>query len=235
MIAATADIHSPKYLPLFSKALNSLDLNSCELFIIAGDIVAKGNVGEAKHVFSLIESKFKGPVIAVFGNEDYEELEDKFRALYPKVVWLNEEYYDVELAVGKVRVIGSRGALDKPTTWQRKHIPNILEKYEERIRKIEELVKQSPYPTILVTHYAPTYATLKGEPVTIWPQMGTRKLERIIKKYRPLAVIHGHAHNGKVLQAKVGNVPVYNVSLPAFKKIITIKLKKQDTLTKFFA
>ena len=234
MIVATADIHSPKYLPLLSNALRLVNFMDCEVFIIAGDIVAKGNVHAASHVFSLIRKVYNGKIIAVFGNEDYEELSDKFRELYPDVIWLDDDYIDIDLSVGKVRIIGSRGVLDTPTSWQMKHIPDIVERYNKRIKILEKLLSSSKYPTLLITHYAPTYATLKGEPSRIWPQLGSKKLESIIKRYKPLAVIHGHAHNGRIDHIEIDGIPIYNVSLPAFKRLFKISLKKQDTLMKYF-
>ncbi|MCD6095052.1 MAG: metallophosphoesterase, partial [Thermoprotei archaeon] len=217
-----------------SNALRLINFMDCEVFIIAGDIVAKGNVHAASHVFSLIREVYNGEIIAVFGNEDYEELSDKFRELYPDVIWLDDDYIDIDLSVGKVRIIGSRGVLDMPTSWQMKHIPDIVERYNKRIKILEKLLSSSKYPTLLVTHYAPTYATLKGEPSRIWPQLGSRKLESIIKRYKPLAVIHGHAHNGRIDHIEIDGIPIYNVSLPAFKRLFKISLKKQDTLMKYF-
>ncbi|RLF19740.1 MAG: metallophosphoesterase [Thermoprotei archaeon] len=235
MIVATADIHSPKYLALFSTALNTVSksLNDCEAFLIAGDIVAKGNVYAASHVFNLIKKFFKGPIISIFGNEDYEEVEDKFHSLYPDIIWLNDNFFDLEMSIGRVRIIGTRGVLDVPTPWQAKNIPNITKIYEERLKRIEDLLRNSPYPTVLITHYAPTYKTLKGEPPRIWPQMGSKRLEEIVVKYKPLIVIHGHAHKGRIPYVNLNGVMVYNVSLPALRKLITIDLKKRDTLLSF--
>jgi uncharacterized protein len=55
--------------------------------------------------------------------------------------------------------------------------------------------------------------TLHGEPVEIWPFLGSDRLAAPILEHRPDLVLHGHAHAGR-LQAELEGVPVYNVSVP---------------------
>jgi len=229
-IAAVADIHSPRFLSLFKKALDNVRLSDCNVFILAGDLVEKGKVFHAKALFDLLYKKFKGPIIATFGNEDYEEIEPKLREYFPEVIWLNDQYYDLTINDFKIRIIGSRGVLEKPTPWQAKNIPNIKNIYYRRIKLLEAMLRSSPNPTILVTHYAPTFKTLKGEPPSIWVYMGSRKMENIISKYRPLAVIHGHAHKSVIEKVIINDVPIFNVSLPAFGKIFRISVSIKETL-----
>lgn len=233
-MASVADIHAPRFLNAFRSALSKIELDSCVAFIIAGDIVERGKAREARAVFELIKEKFKGPIIAVFGNEDYEEIEDRLKMDNPDIIWLNDEFYDLQVGNITLRIIGSRGVLDNPTPWQRRNIPNIREIYLQRLVKLKTLLRSSPHPTILVTHYSPTYKTLKGEPPRIWPYMGSRRLEKVVEQYKPLIVIHGHAHKSHVERAFIDVVPVYNVSLPAFNKIFLISFKPRKSLLEYF-
>ncbi|MBS7610776.1 hypothetical protein KEJ27_00970, partial [Candidatus Bathyarchaeota archaeon] len=98
---------------------------------------------------------------------------------------------------------------------------------EERFLKINRMLREvkGEY-TIVVTHYAPTYVTLEGESETAWPEMGCKKMERIIRETNPLLWIHGHAHKSNRLETWVGFTYVLNVSLPARGGIVVLDLEK---------
>ena len=218
MILTTSDIHSPKYLPLFLSSLNRLkDLDKVELVILAGDLVYRGRVESLKPVCEVLKRKLQGKrIVSVFGNEEYFEIEDELKATCDVIEWVDDDIVEAEVKGEKVVIIGSRGVLDEPTKWQRENIPNIRKIYDERLLKIQELLKKAKSlnrKTILVTHYTPTFKTLIGEPKSVWPQMGSKRLEQIILKYNPDIVIHGHAHNSKVLEVNIGGSKVYNLSL----------------------
>jgi hypothetical protein len=63
-------------------------------------------------------------------------------------------------------------------------------------------------------HYAPVRATVEGEPVEIFPYLGSSRLEEPINRYRVSAVFHGHAHRGSPEGRTTTCVPVYNVAMP---------------------
>jgi uncharacterized protein len=70
---------------------------------------------------------------------------------------------------------------------------------------------------IVLLHYAPTDATLVGEPAGIWPFLGTDRLAAPIAEHEPDLVLHGHAHAGS-FEGSIGEVPVRNVSLPVLQQ-----------------
>jgi len=70
---------------------------------------------------------------------------------------------------------------------------------------------------IVLLHYAPTSATLRGEPTTIFTLLGTDRLAEPILAHRPDIVLHGHAHAG-THQGAIGDVPVFNVAVPVIRK-----------------
>jgi Icc-related predicted phosphoesterase len=65
-----------------------------------------------------------------------------------------------------------------------------------------------------VLHYSPIRATVEGEPVEIFPYLGSSRLEEPINRYRVSAVFHGHAHRGTPEGQTSTGVPVYNVAMP---------------------
>ncbi|RLG48807.1 MAG: metallophosphoesterase [Thermoproteota archaeon] len=223
-LVATSDVHSPKYLGLLREAVAAYR-GEPDLVILAGDLVNKGRVEEIDRVLEEVE-KLGAPIVAVFGNEEYdsvkEELVDRCGG---RVTWLDDSAVEVRLGGETVSIVGSRGSLLRPTTWQARHVPGIERVYAERIERIDELLssRRARY-TVLVTHYAPTFSTLVGEDRRIWSRLGHPRLEAVIRRRAPDVVIHGHAHNGR-RKASVGGVPVYNVALPLWRSLVEVRLE----------
>jgi len=231
-IAATADIHSPRGLALFNKALDEARFNP-DLFIIAGDIVDKNKIEYAAPVFHRIKKKYPDtPVIAVFGNEEYRGYEDKYRERYPDITWLDDEYIVVEARGEKIGIIGTRGALEKPTTWQARNMPWTAEYYRSLPDKIENLLeimeKKKPTIKILVSHYGVATETLVGEPRRIWPYLGDPRISRLFAG-RLHVMVHGHAHNAKKTKTRINTTTIYNVSLPANRSIVEITITPDES------
>ncbi len=235
-IAAVSDAHLPKYLDLFREAVANFDFSNIDLLILAGDMVLKGRIVEYSTVLSIIRSRYSGPIYAVFGNEEYQEQEEELRTKYREITWLNDSYAGVEVKGVKLGVVGSRGVLDRPTSWQARNIPGIAIKYAERVEKLRELLtmaKRENNYVILVTHYAVACDTLKGENPRIWKYLGSARLKNVVKQVKPNVVIHGHAHNSSNPQARIDGVKVYNVALPATKQITYIEVKEEG-ISRFF-
>ncbi len=222
-IAAVSDIHSPKNLELLKKALFEIDLSTIDLFILPGDIIYKGKLEEVDKV---VEALTVGcPIVAVFGNEEYEHLhEDIRKRTSGKIRYLEEEKYFLKVGGEILGIVGSKGSLDRPTFWQRKNIPNIWQTYNETREKVAKLISElkSDYKCLLL-HYAPTYKTLVGERPSQYPELGSEKYEKLILSNKLDLVIHGHSHKGKNY-AEVATTPIYNVALPLTRKITIIEL-----------
>ncbi|OYT40309.1 MAG: metallophosphoesterase [Desulfurococcales archaeon ex4484_58] len=228
-ILATADIHSPRYLSLFMKSIEEID-EEPDLIIFAGDNVDKNNVYAFKPIYEYVMKNYdRKPVLSIFGNEEYRGFENKYIELYNGFKWLNNEYTVLEIAGYKVGVIGTRGALDKPTPWQARNIPGIYKYYRElplTISKMFDMIRGKGVDiVILVSHYGVTYKNLEGEPEHIWAYLASKRFEEIIKSKKPDLVIHGHVHKGVKELVYIDHVPVYNVSLPARGKVVLIKYK----------
>ncbi len=197
-------------------------------------MVDEGKVDDLEPIVKEIKGRFPSvPILAVFGNEEYHELEAEFVKRYPEIVWLNDTPALQYINGVKVGFIGTRGALDKLTFWQRRHKPELELVYKERPKIIKEMIKElRRYAEIivLISHYAPTFITVKGEPEKVYPYMGSREMERVIKEMKPDIVIHAHAHNARVTEASIEGVKVYNVSLPARKGVTLIEARPRATL-----
>ncbi len=228
-VAAVSDIHAPRYLALFRKAM--LNLGVVDIFILAGDIVDKNKMKfYATILYDIKRTLGEGiPVIAIFGNEEYEEYEDKYRNKYKEVIWLNDECIYVKIKNLKIAFIGTRGALDKPTSWQLRNVPEIVEKYRARVLRVGDLINKAKAEAdivILVTHYAPRCKNLEGEDRRIWSYLSSSDLTNVIMKCKPDIVIHGHAHRGAGY-CTIDSVPVYNVALPARRSVTVLTIGEQ--------
>jgi Icc-related predicted phosphoesterase len=67
---------------------------------------------------------------------------------------------------------------------------------------------------VAVLHYSPIRATVEGEPLEIFPYLGTSRLEEPLNRHPVDFVVHGHAHHGTLEGSTSGGIPVYNVALP---------------------
>jgi Icc-related predicted phosphoesterase len=219
MIAATSDIHSPRYLDLFLKALTLIPRDSIKLFLLAGDLTDKGKYWNFDPIYGILK-KFR--IIATFGNEDFMEVRDKYKDRYKDVIWLMDSIYEDNIDGINISIIGSDGVLERPTLWQ---ISNGINEnfYKEKLKRIEELLCKSKGDIkILLTHYASSFETLLGERKNIYAELGFRIVDNV--KCNPDIAIHGHAHYSIRTFYVKNKTKIYNVALPANKRIVIINL-----------
>ena len=74
---------------------------------------------------------------------------------------------------------------------------------------------------IALLHYAPVQQTVEGEPLEIYPFLGSSRLEEPLNRFPVSLVLHGHAHRGQLQGATSSGVPVYNVSMPLLTRSFT--------------
>jgi Icc-related predicted phosphoesterase len=127
----------------------------------------------------------------------------------------------VELAgVGFAGVKGfcggfGRGALG---AWGEATIKQFVRETLDEALKLESALARLKTPSrIAVLHYAPIRETVEGEPLEIYPFLGSSRLEEPLGRYGVSAVVHGHAHKGSPQGATAAGIPVYNVSLPVLR------------------
>lgn len=231
-VAAVSDVHYPRFFNQFKKALECFQDN-VDLFIMAGDMVCRGRIEDYGAILDVLKDTFgKCKLVGVFGNEEYEELTDRLRKLYPEIVWLD----DGELVINNTCFIGTRGSLQEPTPWQLRNVAGIRERYRRRELSVTKMLKiavRRGLKTVLVSHYAPTYVTLRGEKPSIWRYLGSKRMERLIARVGVDVVIHGHAHGSTKAEGVVNSTRVYNVALPATNRITLIDLEVKRGLLEY--
>ncbi|MEM5807056.1 MAG: metallophosphoesterase [Candidatus Aenigmatarchaeota archaeon] len=226
LIAATSDIHSPKYYEQFVRTIDFMT-QRVDLFLLAGDIVDRGNIEEYQKVLNAMFGKVNCPIIACFGNSEFgREYTEKIKDRYKQITFLEDESIILEINDKKIGIVGTKGSLDRPTFWQSKNLPGIEEEYTKRVEKVKKLISELRCDIkILLTHYAPTYKILEGENINAYPELGSQEMEKAILETKPNLVICGHAHKGK-RQAWIDSIPVFNVGLMLNNKIVIIDTEK---------
>jgi Icc-related predicted phosphoesterase len=225
IIAAVADIHSPQYYDQFLTAVERMRVKP-DLFLIAGDMINRGDVEEFDKVYNVLFGKIYCPIVACFGNNEFQELRARIRLKYPEIKFLDDESAVVQAGKNFVGIVGTTGGLDTPTPWQKKNVPNVEKIYQDRLNFVERsLSTLLTNFKIVLMHYAPTYKTLEGENPVFYSSMGSKAYERILIEKRPDLVIHGHAHRG-TRKGWVETVPVFNVAISLNRGITIIDTEK---------
>jgi hypothetical protein len=100
----------------------------------------------------------------------------------------------------------------------------VREAVDEALKLEAALARLRTSQLVALLHYSPIQRTVEGEPLEIYPFLGSSRLEEPIGRYPVSIVIHGHAHRGfPEGQTKMG-VPVYNVALPLLTRTFTDRL-----------
>jgi len=233
-IAAASDIHGPEFFEPFERGLR--DLPEVDLFLLPGDLTDHDKPEDFDRVLEIVISRFSGPVVGVFGNNEYPESHEAYRGKH-RAKFLESEAHVIESGGERLRFVGTLGSLDEPTWWQRNNLPNIWREYAQRVDAVDRLL-QSAEPTVLLTHYPPTHVTMGGEKPEWRSQLGSLRMETVVKRRRPVAVIHGHVHKGipygeigggqstlEDFTAARGPIPVYNVAVPVTKGITLLEYR----------
>jgi len=167
--------------------------------------------------------KWECPIIAVFGNREFDEDVDDIKKICKKrITFLDDESFKIKIKNEKVGIVGTRGSLDIPTWWQWKNVSGIKKTYKERVELIRNLLNNLETDIkILLSHYSPTYKTLKGEDPRIFGGLGSEKYEKVLVDTKTTFAVHGHAEYGTPL-AFVDSIPIFNVSFNINKKIVEI-------------
>ena len=225
---AVADVHCPRYLNEFKDSLATL--SAPEVFFFAGDMINRGNASEYETVLNAVEDTLGTgfPIIACFGNEEYNEVRKEILSVVgDRVLFLDEKSMILNHSSLQIGIVGTQGSLDKATNWQRSNVPSVKGVFERRAKRAASLLKKFEKKVdkrILLMHYSPCLETCAGEDERAFSWLGSRKFYRVVRDISPELVIHGHVHNSKTHTAMIGTTLVHNVSLPAVGTITKLNL-----------
>lgn len=214
-IAAIADLHcrvnsAGTIRPLFDGVEEEADI-----LVLAGDLTDTGLLDE----IAILDGELSGidlPIIAVLGNHDHES--DQAEALTEMLC--NNDVTVLNGSVcefGEVGFVGTKGFcggfddLFIQPFGERVLKTFIQSSLDEAVQLENALVKLDCLHKVAVLHYAPIKQTLKGEPLELYPFLGSSRLANALDRHDVTAIVHGHAHHGSLQGRTPGGIPVHNV------------------------
>ncbi len=217
-IAAIGDLHCTKtsqgaFQPLFTRVAESADL-----LLLAGDLTDYGLPEEAK-ILARELAAVRIPIVAVLGNHDIESSkEGEIRQILTDagVTVLDGDACEIQgVGVAGVKGFGGGFGVRALGPWGETIIKQFVREAVDEALKLEAaMARLRTAHLVALLHYAPIQKTVEGEPLEIYPFLGSSRLEEPIGRYPVSLVVHGHAHRGCIEGKTKTGVPVYNVSMP---------------------
>ncbi len=198
-----------------------------DLLLLAGDLTRTGTVEEA----ALMASELAGvaiPVVAVLGNHDvHADMATEVTAVLERagITVLDGTSTTVGADGAAVGVAGTKG-------FGGGFVGGCASAFGERVMKafVEETEREAARlhdalaglagrcdRRVALLHYSPVAATLAGEPLEIYPLLGSYLLADAIDAAGADLAVHGHAHHGAADGVTPGGVPVHNVAQPVIR------------------
>jgi Icc-related predicted phosphoesterase len=236
-IAAVGDVHVDEdVLGRYRPALEQLP-DFADALLIAGDLTRHGTVAEA----TSFATEFGGlavPVVVVLGNHDHhsdqqaevaEVLTDAgITVLEGSSVVLDLNGHRLGIAGAKGFGGGFAGAC--ASSFGEREMKNFVGTTERSAEQLGAALRAVECDALVaLTHYAPVPETLAGEPLEIYPFLGSYLLGQAIDSAPAMLALHGHAHHGTERGRTPGGVPVRNVAHPVIKQAYNVyQLLSQD-------
>jgi Icc-related predicted phosphoesterase len=217
IVAAVGDLHvrdtgTVRYRDMFAEISDVADV-----LVLAGDLTDLGKTSEAELLAEDLRA-CEIPMVGVLGNHDFEhgQPEEVIRILSQAGVTILDEQATVIEGVGFAGVKGFVGGFGRGElgAFGEDSIKAFVDEARNEARKLENQLRSlKTERTMAVLHYAPIAATVEGEPLEIFPFLGSSRLANAIDRFENVsACVHGHAHRGAFRGATPGGVPVYNVA-----------------------
>jgi Icc-related predicted phosphoesterase len=220
-LAALSDLHYSKTSQGSAQSLFAEISEKADVLLLCGDLTDYGLAEEAK-ILAKDLAAVTIPVITVLGNHDFEAGEDAeiVRILSDiGVKTLDGDVWEFR-SVGFAGVRGfcggfGRGALGP---WGEKIIKDFVHEAVQEALKLESaLARLTTHNRVVLMHYAPIRGTVEGEPLEIFPFLGSSRLEEPLTRFDVTAVFHGHAHKGAPEGHTTTGIPVFNVAHAVLK------------------
>jgi Icc-related predicted phosphoesterase len=229
-IAAVGDVHLDQdVVGRFRAALDLLP-ELADVLLLAGDLTRHGTEEEAR----CVATEFGGlavPVVAVLGNHDYhcDQVPQVVRVLEDAgIVVLEGDGTVLDCSGTRLGVAGAKGfgggfagrcASEFGEPEMKAFVRTTgatAEKLGAALRDLECDVR------VALTHYSPVPDTLAGEPLEIYPFLGSYLLGQAIDATDTALALHGHAHHGTERGRTPGGVRVRNVAHPVIKQAYSV-------------
>ncbi|WFE52144.1 MULTISPECIES: metallophosphoesterase [unclassified Micromonospora] len=229
-IAAVGDVHLDEdVVGRFRPALEELP-DCADVLLLAGDLTRHGTEAEAR----CVAEEFGGlavPVVTVLGNHDHQcdQVPQVVKVLEDAgITVLEGNGVVLDCAGGRLGIAGVKGfgggfagrcASDFGEPEMKAFVRTTNESAESLGAALRSLECDM---LVALTHYSPVPDTLAGEPLEIYPFLGSYQLGQAIDSAPTALALHGHAHAGTERGTTPGGVRVRNVAHPVIKQAYSV-------------
>ncbi|HJP56974.1 MAG TPA: metallophosphoesterase [Gemmatimonadales bacterium] len=221
-LAAVSDIHFGRTPMGVLHTLFAQIVEAADVLLLCGDLTDTGNPEEGRGLAHELAA-VRIPMVGVLGNHDYEcdRLDELKQALHEGGIRILDGDADEILGIGFAGVKGFAGGFGRGALgpWGEPAIKAFVQEALSEALKFEKALAKLRTPSkVALLHYAPISATVEGEPLEIYPYLGSGRLEEPLSRYPVDMVFHGHAHHGAPEGRTRDGIPVYNVSMALLQR-----------------
>ncbi|WP_430497430.1 metallophosphoesterase family protein [Micromonospora trifolii] len=229
-IAAVGDVHLDEdVVGRFRPALEELP-DCADVLLLAGDLTRHGTEAEAR----CVAEEFGGlavPVVTVLGNHDHQcdQVPQVVKVLEDAgITVLEGNGVVLDCAGGRLGIAGVKGfgggfagrcASDFGEPEMKAFVRTTTDSADRLGAALRSLDCDM---LVALTHYSPVPDTLAGEPLEIYPFLGSYQLGQAIDSAPTALAVHGHAHAGTERGTTPGGVRVRNVAHPVIKQAYSV-------------
>lgn len=238
-IAAVGDVHAGVDAAAELREAFGGVAEDADVLLLAGDLTRRGERDEAAVLADAVRDAGI-PIVAVLGNHDHhsdrpDEVEGILAHAGVRVLEGTATTIDVHgSTVGVAGVKGFGGGFEgacasdfgEPETKAYiRHTRDRADALERSLATLEADVR------VALMHYSPIRATLEGEPLEIYPWLGSYLLAEATDRGGATLAVHGHAHAGRERGRTPAGIPVRNVALPVIRRpyaVYTVEESAED-------
>ncbi|WP_214409731.1 metallophosphoesterase family protein [Sphaerisporangium fuscum] len=229
-VAAVGDIHLGEDIRgRYRQRLDGIE-ERADVLLIAGDLTRHGTPEEGRVVADELRD-LPVPVVTVLGNHDYQsDAETEIVALLRDagIQVLQDDSTVIDCKGTPLGVVGGKGfgggfagkcasEFGEPQMKSFiRHTREISELWHKALKGLDTEHR------VVLSHYSPVKDTLAGEPLEIYPFLGSYLLAEAVDAEGADLFIHGHAHAGVEKGLTPGGVRVRNVALPVLRRAYAV-------------
>jgi Icc-related predicted phosphoesterase len=227
-IAAVGDVHAGADAESAARVRDGMATlpDHADLLLLAGDLTRCGDPSEAAVLAEAVAATGV-PTVAVLGNHDLhaDRVPEVLATLTAAgIAVLDGTATAVDVAGHRVGVAGGNGFgggfagacvsdFGEPETKAfARHGAAVAARLGEALAELDAADLR-----LVLLHYSPVRDTLQGEPLEIYPFLGSYLLAEAIDATGAELVVHGHAHRGSERGTTPGGVRVRNVAQPVIR------------------
>ncbi|GAA3834672.1 metallophosphoesterase [Sphaerisporangium flaviroseum] len=229
-VAAVGDVHLGEDIRgRYRRRLDGIE-ERADVLMVAGDLTRHGTPEEGR----LVADEFRDlpvPVVAVLGNHDYQsDAQDEIVAVLQDagIQVLQDDSTIIRCGDARLGVAGGKGfgggfagkcasEFGEPQMKSFvRHTREIAELWHKALKGLDTDHR------VVLSHYSPIKDTLAGEPLEIYPFLGSYLLAEAVDAEGADLFIHGHAHAGVEKGVTPGGVRVRNVALPVLGRAYAV-------------